>query len=129
MKFEAIGPDGKVKATTQYIECIEVDTIDCRARAGYKFRLDGKIVSPTNLKAFINNSIGTATSSDSTLTPSTTIGDNSKRAVKSIICMNNGKTYKNMSEAGRDLGIDSALISYSLKVGRPTKGYSFAFAE
>lgn len=129
MKFEAVGPDGKVKATTHYIECIEIDTIDCRARAGYKFKLDGKIVSPTSLKAFINNAIGTAASSDATLTPSATIGDNTKRSVKSIICINNGKTYKNMSEAGRDLGIDSALISYSLKVGRPTKGYSFAFVE
>lgn len=128
MRFEAIGPDGKVKFNTCYLECIEKDTIDRRARAGYKFRLDGKLISPANLKSLIHqsssNNLTQCTSSEYT-----TANDSVKRSVKSIKCLNNNKVYKNMSEAGRDLGIDSALISYSLKVGRPTKGYSFEFVE
>lgn len=134
MKFEAIGPDGKVKYTTEYVSCIDLDALDARARAGYKFRLDGKTVSKIAVKAYVDEhsdhvvtsvSSEASSCSDKCIKPAEPV----KRSVKSIRCINNGKVYKNMSEAGRDLNLDSALISYSLKVNRPTKGYSFEFVE
>ena len=43
MKFEAIGPDGKVKMSTEHRNCIyPPDTLKRMAAAGYTFRLNGQ---------------------------------------------------------------------------------------
>jgi hypothetical protein len=48
-----------------------------------------------------------------------------KRKVRPVKCLENNTTYKNMSEAGRDLGFDPAAISDAVKRNRSYKGYTF----
>lgn len=123
MKFEVVRKqDNKVMMYTEHESCIDFQYFDSQEQAGYYFRLDGKKMSGKAIKAHFGYS---DKSNDS---PSIS-NDTKIRKVRPIRCINNGKQYKNMSEAGKDLGLDSALISYSLKVGRPTKGYSFEFVD
>lgn len=42
-----------------------------------------------------------------------------------IECMQTGKLYAKQSHAARDLGIDPAYVSDSIKTGKQHKGYSF----
>lgn len=52
-----------------------------------------------------------------------------KRKVRPVKCVQNDKIYKNMSEAGRDLGIDPAAVSEAVKKNKPYKGYTFEIVE
>lgn len=123
MKFEVVRKnDDKVIMSTEHESCIDFQCFESQEKAGYYFRLNGKKMSGKAIKAHFEHS---DKSNDS---PSIS-NDATIRKVRPIRCLNNGKQYKNMSEAGKDLGLDSALISYSLKVGRPTKGYSFEFVN
>lgn len=132
MKFEVVRKyDNKTMMSTEHESCIGFEHLDSQESSGYYFRLDGKKITAKELKTRFtynedNVQHNTATVIDSnTELPSTS----SVRKVRPIRCINNGKIYKNMSEAGKDIGLDSALISYSLKVGRPTKGYTFEFVD
>lgn len=98
------------------LSCIDYDHCVSQKEVGYTFKLDGKTVSLNQIRELLK--IDAPKPSETTT-----------RKVRSIRCINNGKVYKTMSEAGKNLGIDSAQISYSLKVNRPTKGYSFEFIE
>lgn len=44
---------------------------------------------------------------------------------RTIVCLNNGKVYKTQKDAGEDLNIDPANISYSITSGKAYKGYTF----
>lgn len=44
---------------------------------------------------------------------------------RTIICNNNGKVYRNQTEAGKDLGIDPSYISECITKNKEYKGYSF----
>ena len=48
-----------------------------------------------------------------------------KKVSKQVICVDTGKIYKNQSEAAKDLGIDPAQVSDSIKTGRKRSGYLF----
>lgn len=122
MRFEHIGPDGQCKCVDVHISCIDIEDCVSQAANGYKFKLDGKAIGITQIKQLVGY---TGKPHTTVVTPA----DTSTRKVRPICCISNGKVYKNMSEAAKDLGIDSAMISYSLKVGRPTKGYEFKFAD
>ena len=50
---------------------------------------------------------------------------NTSKKVGKIRCVDNGKVYNKQSEAARDLGIDPAAVSDSLKTGRKRAGYLF----
>lgn len=120
MQFEHIAPDGESKCVDTDISCINIENCIDQAAHGWKFRLDGKRIELSQVKQLV----GYTGKSSSSAEPVT-----ATRKVRSIRCKNNNKIYRNMSEAGKDLGIDSAQISYSLKVGRPTKGYEFEFVD
>lgn len=123
MKLEVVRKhDDKVMMSTEHESCIDFQYFDSQEQAGHYFRLDGKKMSGKAIKAHF----GYSDKNDDLSATSTSA---TTRKVRSIRCINNGKQYRNMSEAGKDLGLDSALISYSLKVGRPTKGYSFEFVD
>lgn len=123
MKFEVVRKyDDKVMMSTEHESCIDFQYFDSQEQAGYYFRLDGKKMSGKAIKAHFGYS---DKNDDLSVTPTSA----TTRKVRPIRCMNNGKQYRNMTEAGKDLGLDSALISYILKVGRPTKGYSFEFVD
>lgn len=122
MQFEHIAPDGRTKCVTHDVSCIDLkDCID-QAAHGWKFRLDGKAISLTGVKQLVGDA---SASSQGQELNSTTSG----KRVRAVRCKNNQKVYRNMSEAAKDLGLDSAQISYSLKVGKPTKGYQFEFVD
>lgn len=132
MKFEVIRKyDNAPMMSTESESCIGFEFLDSQEKAGYYFKLDGKRITAKELKKKFGYKDGQSTKSSESAndnksaasTPVTT------RKVRAIRCINNNKVYANMSEAGKDLGLDSALISYSLKVNRPTKGYSFEFVE
>lgn len=120
MEFEHIGPDGQCKCVDVHISCINIENCIDQAANGYKFKLDGKRIELAQVKQLVGYTREPANPPASE--PTT-------RKIRSIFCLNNGKLYKNMSEAGKDLGLDPATISYSLKVGRPMKGYEFKFVD
>lgn len=98
MKFEVIGPDGHCKMSTTYEEYIPYTYMPQMAQNGYKFRLDGKIVSLT-----------------------TAMG---KR--KSMIqCVETGECFNTQAEAAKTYEIDPSLVSDSIKTGKTWKGYTF----
>ena len=134
MKFEVIRKyDNKTMMCTEDEQCISFETLESQESSGYYFKLDGKRISAKELKSRLNYhpaAVQTHTTGNKVASEVSEIAKpTSTRKVRSIRCINNNKIYKNMSEAGKDLGLDSALISYSLKVNRPTKGYSFEFIE
>ena len=134
MKFEVIRKyDNKTMMCTEDEQCISSETLESQESSGYYFKLDGKRISAKELKSRLNYrpaAVQTHTTGNKVTSEVSEIAQpTSTRKVRSIRCINNNKIYKNMSEAGKDLGLDSALISYSLKVNRPTKGYSFEFIE
>lgn len=51
MKFEVINPNGQVVLTTTSLNCIpEQNILEGMSRAGYKFRVDGKITTKKSIK-------------------------------------------------------------------------------
>lgn len=132
MKFEVVRKyDNKTMMSTEHESCIGFEHLDSQESSGYYFRLDGKKITAKELKTRFNYNGDNVQHSTATVIDSNTElpSTSSVRKVRPIRCINNGKIYKNMSEAGKDIGLDSALISYSLKVGRPTKGYTFEFVD
>ena len=134
MKFEVIRKyDNRTMMCTEDEQCISFETLESQESSGYYFKLDGKRISAKELKSRLNyrpSAVQTRTTGNEVTSEVSEIAQPTiTRKVRSIRCINNNKIYKNMSEAGKDLGLDSALISYSLKVNRPTKGYSFEFIE
>lgn len=91
-------------------ELIPVSSIDSMAAAGCKFWWEDKQVSAAQLKKFLNT---VAFVQECTST-----------AAK-IRCVTTGKIYDKQSDAARDLGIDPAQVSDSIKTGRIRSGYLF----
>ena len=132
MKFELIRKYDNVPImSTEHADCIGLEFLDSQEKSGYYFKLDGKRITANELKKkfFYKDSQSTKGSESYNDNKSASSVHVTTRKVRAIRCINNNKVYTNMSEAGKDLGLDSALISYSLKVNRPTKGYSFEFVE
>ena len=130
MKFEVVRKyDNRPMMSTDNPNCIGFKYLDAQEASGYYFRVDGKRISGAEIKRRFNyqepiEEIAVASPTVSTSSAPTT------RKVKKIRCITNNKIYNNMSAAARDIGIDPAAVSYSMKVGRPTtSGYSFEFVE
>lgn len=49
MLFEHIGPDGECKMQTTDPSCISIDVVEDTSRIGYRFKIDGKFVSKSNI--------------------------------------------------------------------------------
>lgn len=126
MELEHI-ENGECKCCDVHISCIDMDQIEAQASHGYKFKLNGKTVTVSQIRAFLAEN-GASVPAKRTLSEPNQPNPTTRK-VRAIRCLNNKKVYRNMSEAAKDLGLDSAQISYSLKVSRPTKGYSFEFVE
>lgn len=107
MKFEVVRKsDNKVFMWTTTLSCIPFEHLATMEQGGYRFRLDGKFVTRSQVNA---------------LNPTAP----RSQSVSGIRCINNGKVYKNQAEAARDLHIDPAQVSDSIKTGRPRSGYTF----
>ena len=136
-------PKGKQEVTyasTEYVQCINFEYLDSMENAGYFFRVDGVKMTASQVRKHFNigrnKDIPTqaeepeivAISPD--LKPSAKEDNKPKRKVRPIRCTNNNKIYTNLSACARDLGIDPAIVSYSIANRRPTKqGYSFEFVD
>lgn len=105
MHLSITNPYGLAVAGTDHEQCIPFEYLDSMQEAGYTFHLDGKKVSAAALKKL-----------KSSETPPKVIG---------IRCVDTGKVYPNQSAAAKDLGIDPAAVSDSIKTGRPRSGHTF----
>lgn len=114
--FTVIGPDGNPKMGTEYRECIyDIEQLESMASAGYKFKLNDKLISLSNLK----KELGSASDSIEQISTSRSI----------ILCLETGDKFNKQSEAAKALGIDPAAVSDSLKTGRKRAGYKFTRVE
>lgn len=116
MLFTVIGPDGHPKMGTEYRECIyDIEQLESMASAGFRFKLNDKLISLNNLKKELGLSFDDAK-------PSST-----NESI--ILCVETGDRFKKQSEAAKALGIDPAAVSDSLKTGRKRAGYTFTRVE
>lgn len=103
-------------------------TLTIMAKAGYKFELDGKIVSLSELKAAFAGPITEPTQNNDKadsrpISPvSATIKSNLGKKVR---CIETGEIYDSQACAAKALNIDPAQVSDSIKTGRKRSGYTF----
>lgn len=155
MLFQCIDREGKVSMWTKQKCCVpSQEEINDRARAGYKFKVDGKIVPRGKVLEAVSQSksefpndyvIHKVSKNDSDDDIVEEINENkinalkdiepispskpSKRKTKKVRCIENNTIYNSMSEAGRSLGIDPAGVSDAVKRNKPVKGYTFEIVE
>ena len=98
MKFEVIGPDGACKMSTTYEEYIPYAYLQQMHENGYKFRLDGKLISIAAIKGH-------------------------KQTM--VRCVETGALFVKQIDAARTYGIDPAVVSDSIRTGKTYKGYTF----
>lgn len=132
MKFEVCNAQGKVIMSTEHESCVPYEYLDSMVRGGYRFKVNGKYVVKNNVRKAIAESLGNpATVSSVSSNAPSSIPDmpaehiSSTVTSKSVRCIETGKIYKNQAEAARDLNIDPAQVSDSIKSGRPRSGYRF----
>lgn len=113
MVFEIFDRNGVRVSVTESLTCIPFDDIPHMANAGYKFKLDGKAISKTRIMEMCNQ------------VPSQPVSSVSVSYSKQVRCIDTGKVYMNQSQAAKDLNIDPAQVSDSIKTGRPRSGYRF----
>lgn len=116
MEFEVLNSSDMCVMATTYENCIPYEYIDSMIAANYRFKLDGKFLSKTKLSEIVR--------SRSVLHSSLCCDGEVKRKSK-VRCIDTGKLYDTQSEAARDLKIDPAQVSDSIKTGRPRSGYTF----
>ena len=139
MLFKVIGPDGQTKVGTDSVQCIyPEDVLLSMSRCGYKFELNGKRATAKAVSDYVKenmysseieeNSEETEDSANNDVVSDTQEEKKkpeTSKKVGRIRCVDNGKVYNKQSEAARDLGIDPAAVSDSLKTGRKRAGYLF----
>ena len=152
MKYETYLPGYGTMVVTESVECVDTqETINILSKGGYKFKVDGKVVSKDNVHSAVGKSLGISCDEvrrritrhknayskveesgnkkskddEHTSQPDTSM----RRKVTKIRCIETGDVYKNMTEAGKALGVDPASVSEAIKLGRPRGGYHFERVE
>lgn len=137
MTFRIKDTFGKGCFYTEYPSCIPFSSLDSMESAGLTFYIDGKKVS----KSYIRNNFkserldseenesevaktevdvkGTSVESNVVVNPEFPV------TVKTIICVNTGKMYKNQKAAADEYNVDPANISYCVTTGKSYKGLFF----
>lgn len=114
--FEVYKPNDMGGMITESPECIPYEDLDKMYQAGYRFKLNGRAVGKNDIKNKVNAVLHTGTN----------VSSNSHKVSKCfILCVDNGVEYPTQSAAARDLGIDPAQVSDSIKTGRLRSGYTF----
>lgn len=108
--YEVYGPDKELKMVTNSAECLPKEHVDKMFAAGYIFKESGKVMTKSQVKS------AQGISGTDVVAPS---------GKPYILCVTTGKTYVNQSAAARDLGIDPAQVSDSIKTGKIRSGYLF----
>lgn len=142
MLFRVIGPDGQEKMGTEFVQCIyPEDVLLSMSRCGYKFELKGKRATAKVVSDYAKENIDPSlvveetseNTNDESNNDAVSINQAKEEKTKQetskkqgrIRCVDTGKIYNKQSEAARDLGIDPAAVSDSLKTGRKRAGYLF----
>lgn len=108
--YEVYGPDKELKMVTNSAECLPKEHVDDMFAEGYVFKDGGKLMTKSQVKSAKNTA-----AIDATALP----------GKPRILCVTTGKVYVNQSAAARDLGIDPAQVSDSIKTGKVRSGYLF----
>lgn len=119
MLFEVLrANDNSVVMYTTSSSCVTAEDIDALSCAGYKFRVDNKIVSKQSAKLYASAEVH---SDDISV-------DDSKRILTRYVrCVTTGEVFKNQSLAAKAYKIDPAQVSDSIKTGRVRSGYLFDY--
>lgn len=151
--FEAVRSiDNRTMMSTNQDSCVPYEYLKSMKEAGYRFKVAGKFVNIQDLKKAIKLALSQGVGElggnnfvdeDATLESEDIIvmgvdlakGEDKVFAVtevksvpaksKEVRCLETGKVYKNQSEAAKDLKIDPAQVSDSIKTGRKRSGYTF----
>lgn len=131
--FVVVSSTGVPVMGTEYESCIPFEHIDSMAAAGYKFKVNGKLTAKSNVRdavrAALDAGVGhraeSSTDEIASNNPATTVTTSTGSKSRSVRCIETGKVYHNQSAAAKDLGIDPAQVSDSIKTGRPRSGYTF----
>lgn len=108
--------------------CIDFHYLDSQENAGYTFEVNGKKMTAKQVKKYFGYDEKSVSNNKNEV--SHVCEHKKSNRGRKIKCIQNNKTYSNMSECARDLKIDPATVSYSLQVNRCTKsGYSFEFID
>lgn len=119
MLFEVLKhSDNVVVMYTEDSRCISVEEIDSLASAGYRFRVDGKIVSKQIAKMY---------ASEEPMEAVVPKEESTEDKVRIVRCVTTGETFKTQSLAAKAYSIDPAQVSDSIKTGRPRSGYVFEY--
>lgn len=120
MTLEVYNLEGCKVQSLEYESCAyDNDSIRKMSKYGYTFVLDGVVIAEGARPSAIDNS-NTHEEIDKNLT------EQSKENLKLMIeCVETGKLYNKQSHAARDLGIDPAAVSDSIRTGRKRSGYTF----
>lgn len=108
--YEVYGPDKELKMVTNSAECLPKEYVDDMFAEGYIFKDSGKAMTKSQVKS------AQGISDTGVVAPA---------GKPRILCVTTGKVYVNQSAAARDLGIDPAQVSDSIKTGRIRSGYLF----
>lgn len=130
--------------STDYESCIDYEHFDSLSAAGYTFYVAGKKVPKSKVKDAVADALskGIGVPADKVIINLITkkpVEDDFKvdfelgsvqskpdvKYGKSVRCKETGKVYPNQSAAAKDMGIDPAQVSDSIKTGRPRSGYTF----
>lgn len=139
MLFRVIGPDGQGKMGTEFVQCIyPEDVLLSMSRCGYKFELNGKRATAKAVSDYVKENMCSSEIEENSEEKEDSANNDvvidtqekkskpeTSKKVGRIRCVNTGKVYNKQSEAARDLGIDPAAVSDSLKTGRKRAGYLF----
>lgn len=124
-KFEVVrSNDGVTVMYTEDSSCITKEEVECLASAGYKFKLDGKIISKQAVKDY---ACGEETKSGKEAKSVEENTEHKGSRIKVVLCVTTGETFKNQSLAAKRYSIDPAQVSDSIKTGRPRSGYVFEY--
>lgn len=127
MKFHIKNKDGEGLFYTEDSSCIPIDKLDSMNLAGLLFYLNGRRISYVNLKSQFDGTLQEADTSQNATADEVTSFEFPVTS-RTILCVNTGKMYRTQKEAGEDLNLDPAMISYSISQDSEYKGYKFVKA-
>ena len=120
MKFEVKNKNGQGVMCTEDSTCIPTsDELEAMTAAGYRYKIDGKVVAKSNVSK-------TAGVSKPAVAVSGKVAIKSSEAiVHGVRCIENNTIYRNRVEAGKALGISDSSVGDSIRLKKKVKGYSF----
>ena len=99
----------------------DANTINVMSGSGYKFKIDGSVVSKGTVLSLIQSA--DARQAAPAINPNT--NDKPTNTSKKVRCIETNIIYDSQSAAAKALGIDPAQVSDSIKTGRKRSGYTF----